>query len=229
VQAEDGIGRRVLERALLDHQLGAAFLARGRQLLGGLEDELDRAGETIAQAGEDGRDGHQDGDVGVVAAGVHDAHVLAVPCRPLLRRERHVGALLDRQPVHVGAQGDHWPRQPAAQHADDAGDRDLRADVVEAELLQVGGDDRGGADLAVAELRVRMQVAPPGDQLRFDRRHGGVDLGGESVHGNASGGHGVSWSDRPIVSGRAARSGGSRRRRDQPASVHSPGWLGRAP
>ncbi len=208
--------------------LRAAFLAGGRQLLGGLEDELHRAGEAIAQAGEDGRNAHQDGDVGVVAAGVHDADVLAVPGRPLLRRERHVGAFLDRQAVHVGAQGDHRPGQLAAQQADDAGDRDLGAHVVEAELAQVSGDDGGGADLAVAELGVRVNVAPPGDQLRFDRRHGGIDLGGESVHGNAGGGHGVSWGDAPIVSGRATRSGASVPGLFQPASVHSPGWLGRA-
>ena len=107
--------------------------------------------------------------------------------------------------------------------------RDLGAHVVEAELAQVGGDDGGGADLAVAELGVRVQVAPPGDQLRFDRRHGGIDLGGESVHGNAGGGHGVSWGDatdclRPGDEPRPRRPGPG-----QPASVHSPGWLGRAP
>ena len=87
---------------------------------------------------------------------------------------------------------------------------------------------RGGADLAVAELGVRVQVAPPGDQLRLDRGDGGIDLGGESVHGNAGGGHGVSWGDGPIVSGRAT-SPAAVAGPGQPASVHSPGWLGRAP
>ena len=192
VQAEDRARRRVLERALGDHQLRAAFLARGRQLLGRLEDELDRAGEAVAQAGENARHAHQDRDVGVVAAGMHDADRLAVPGRLHLRRERHVGAFGDRQAVHVGTQRHHRAGPRALEQADDAGVGDLGADLVEAELAQVRGDDARGAELAVAELGVGVQIASPGDHLRLDAGDRRVDRGGEAVRSNAGVGHGGS-------------------------------------
>ncbi len=135
----------------------------------------------VAQAGEHARHAHQDRDVGVVAAGVHDADGLAVPGRLHLRGERHVGAFGHRQAVHVGTQRHHRSRLRALEQADDAGDRDLGPDLVEAELAQMRGDDAGGAELAVAEFGVGVQVAPPGDhvgldagcRLRRSRRRGG--------------------------------------------------------
>ena len=114
--------------------------------------------------------------------------------------------------------------------ADHAGDRDLGAHLVEAERAQVGGDDAGGAHLAVAELGMGVQVAPPGDQLRLDGRDRGIDLGAESVgviHGDGMGGHGVLLERSAIVSGRAAPPAPAAA---QPCdSSHRPGWLGRAP
>jgi hypothetical protein len=173
--------------AFLDHQLGAAFLARRRHLLGRLEDELHGAAQALAQAGEDARHAHQHGDVGVVAAGMHDADVLAVPDRADLGGEGHVGALLHRQAVHVGTQGDHRAREAAVEHADDAGDRHLGPHLVEAERAQVRRDDAGGAELAVAELGVGVEVAPPGEDLRLQGGRLLVDGRGKAAGFDAAG------------------------------------------
>ena len=199
VQAEDRIGRRVLERALLDHELRAAFFAFGRQLLGRLEDELHAARELLAQAGQHRGHRHQDGDVTVVPAGMHHAHGLAVPFGLDLRGEGHVDALLHGQAVHVGPQRNHGAGQLALQQADDTGHRNLGAHVVEAERAQVRGDDAGGAELAVAELGVRVQVTAPLDHAWLESGGGGIDGrvqragdGGGCGHGRSSG---RSWRD----------------------------------
>jgi hypothetical protein len=168
VQAEDRLRHRVLERALRDHQLRAAVLAFGRHLLGRLEDELHRAVQLRAQADQDLGDAHQDRDVAVVATGVHHADVLAVPGRARLRRERQVDVLGHRQRVHVGTKRDDRPRESALQQADHAGVCNPAAHLVEAEVAQVRLDDGGGAELAVAELGVRVQVTPPGDDPSLD-------------------------------------------------------------
>ena len=181
-------GAGCLERALLDHELRAAFLALRRHLLGGLEDELHRPRELRAQPGEDRRHGHQDRDVRVVAAGVHDADRFAVPGRALLRCERQVCLLLDRKGVHVGAQRDDRAGQGTAQQADDTGHADFGTHLVEPEGAQMRSDDSRGPELAVAELGVGMDVAPPRDQLRLDGGDGGIDPGGERVDGRARGG-----------------------------------------
>ena len=49
----------------------------GRAFLGRLEDELDAAGQLVLHAGQHFGGGHQDGGMGVVAAGVHHVHFLA--------------------------------------------------------------------------------------------------------------------------------------------------------
>ena len=192
VQAEHRLRHRLLERALGDHHLRAALLALGRQLLGRLEDELDRAAQLAAQPGEHLGHAHQDGDVGVVAAGVHDADRLAVPLRLHLRGEREVDLLGHRQRVHVGAQRHHRAGQRALQQADHAGVGDAGAHLVEAEPLQVLGDDAGGAELAVAELGVGMDVASPGDHPALDLLGGGVDLVGERRGGDGGFEHEIS-------------------------------------
>ena len=56
---------------------------------------------------------HEDGDVVVVAAGMHDADLPTVVQRPLAGRERQVDLFGDRQRVHVGAQRHHRPGPPA--------------------------------------------------------------------------------------------------------------------
>ncbi len=181
MQAEDRAGHRVLQRALGDHHLGAALLAFRRHLLGRLEDELHGPAQLRAHAGQDRGHAQQDGHVAVVAAGVHHAHLLAVPRRAHLRREGQVHLLGHRQRVHVGAQRDRRAGQGTLQHPDDAGVRHAGTHGVEAQRLQVRLHDACGAELAVAQLGVLVQVAPPGDDLGFDGLGRAVDAGGEGT------------------------------------------------
>jgi len=81
VQAEDRLGRRIVQFAL------------GRTFLGRLEDELDRSRNLLAHVGEHFGRAHQDGDVSVVAAGVHDRNLLPVELTHGLRSERHARLL----------------------------------------------------------------------------------------------------------------------------------------
>ena len=55
------------------------------------------------------------------------------------------------------------------------------AHLVQAQRAQVIGDHAGGAELAVAEFGVLMQVAPPGDDGGFDAHHRLVDGGGDGT------------------------------------------------
>ena len=75
MQAVDDVGRRVVEGSLLEHQRRAPTLAGRRPLLGGLEEKDHAAGQLFAEAREDLGDTHQDGRVGVVAAGMHHPDV----------------------------------------------------------------------------------------------------------------------------------------------------------
>jgi hypothetical protein len=143
---------RVVHATLLDHQLGAAFLAERRRLLGRLEDELDGALQLVAHRRQDLGDAHQDRDVRVVTARVHHAGFRAVPHRADRALERDVGLFGDRQRVHVGAQRNAWSRLPTLQHADDAGVGDLLLHFIESEPLQVRGNQLRGLEFAVAEL-----------------------------------------------------------------------------
>ncbi len=52
---------------------------------------------------------------------------------------------------------------------------DARPDL-EAQGPQVVRHDLGGPHLAIRELRMRVNVAPPGDDLRFDLGGAAVDL-----------------------------------------------------
>ena len=115
----------------------------------------------------------------VVAARVHHADLLAVPGRAHLRGERHVDVLGDRQRIHVGAQRDDRARERALQQSDDTGVGDAALHLVEADRAQVGLHDVGGAELAVAELGMRMQVTPPRDHAGLDRDCCRIDLFGQ--------------------------------------------------
>ena len=67
-----------LEQALFEHQFRTAFFPGRCSLFRGLKDEEDVAVEFIAHSRENLGRSHQHGDMGVVAAGVHDANVLPV-------------------------------------------------------------------------------------------------------------------------------------------------------
>ncbi len=53
--------------------------------------------------------------------------------------------------------------------------RDLLLHGIEAERAQVIGDDLRGARLAIAELGILVEVAPPGDDARLDLVRRGED------------------------------------------------------
>ena len=71
-----------------DHLGRAPGLTGRRAFLGRLEDELDGARQLGANAGQHFGHSHQHRHVGIVSAGVHHAHVLAVVGRSRRRPER---------------------------------------------------------------------------------------------------------------------------------------------
>ena len=103
MQPEHRVGLEPVEEPLAHHHRRAAVFTLGRALLGRLEDEHHLSGEFVAHAGENLGHAHQDRDVRVVSACVHDAGRLSTELGRDLRRERHVRALGDGQCVHVGA------------------------------------------------------------------------------------------------------------------------------
>ena len=80
------------------------------------------------------------------------------------------GLLMDRQRVHVGADGDGGAGPAALDGADHAGAADAGA-VRDAQPRQFGGDDAGGAHLLEGQFGMRMDVAADRHQPRLDRRH----------------------------------------------------------
>ena len=153
VGGHDGVDVRVLHDAGLDHGASAAHWGL---LLARLEDELYSAGQLVAHAAEHLGRGEQHGDVRVVAAGVHDAVVLAC--------EGQAGLLLDGQSVDVRADGDALAGLGALDDGDRAGgQRALNA--VAAEALEELYYLLRRAELVVAQLRMGVEIAPPGEHL----------------------------------------------------------------
>ena len=69
----------VVERPFGDHAFGAGDpLGDRHPLFGRLEEQHDLARQAVAQAGQDLGGGEQHRGVGVVAAGVHHRHALAL-------------------------------------------------------------------------------------------------------------------------------------------------------
>ncbi len=91
----------------------------------------------------------------------------ACMCSARARAVRNVVLLVDRQPVHVGAQHDRLAGPRAVQHADDAGLPDPGVHL-EPQRAQPLGDDAGGAVLFEAQLGVLVQIAPGCDDLGRD-------------------------------------------------------------
>ena len=178
VQRETRIHRRVGEHSFLHHQLRSALLTLRRTFLGGLEHELHRPRELGADACEHLGHPHQDRDVRVVPAGVHDPHLSAVVAALRGGGKRKLHPFRDRQRVHVGAQEHDWPRFAALQESDHAGMRDTGRDV-DAERSEMIGDELRGAHLTVAQLRMLMNVTPPCHDLRLDGADPRLYLGGE--------------------------------------------------
>ena len=199
VQAEHRLGFEVAEEALLQHFLGAALLAVRRAFLGRLEDEQYFARQVGLHRHHRFGHAHQGRGVGVVAAGVHHADGLAAEGRGDLGRERQRVAFGHRQRVHVGADRDARAGLAALEHRDHAGGGDAGLHV-QAERAQVVGDEFRCAYFAVAEFRVLVDVAAPGQHFRaepfglgahFGPRHvGGVRERRAERAGEARGGEG---------------------------------------
>ena len=133
-----------------------ARAAAGGLLLGGLEDELHRTGQLLPHAAQQLRRREQHGDVRVMAAGVHDARVFA--------GKGQAGGLGDGQGVYVRAQGDAFAGLSALYESDRAGGQGA-LHAVAAEALKELHYLFSGPELVVAQLRVGVEVAPPGEHL----------------------------------------------------------------
>ena len=124
VHREDRVARKALEQPLLDHQPRTA-----RVLFGGLEDQVQRAGEA-ARFGQMPGGCQQHRGVPVMAAGMH--HAIMGACPGL------AGGFLQRQGVHVGAQAQAPRTVATAQGADDTGRSQAAMDLITPGLQAVG-------------------------------------------------------------------------------------------
>ena len=142
-----------VQQAVPDELLGT-----GTHFLGGLEEEPDGAAEVGFFCGEDLGRSQQAGGVGVVAAGVHDAHVLGLVLG-------HMG-LGDGQRVDVGAENDHALAGLAAlQFGIHAG---LAAAFVrDRQLVQLFFDPLCGPELMQADFRVGVELPPHRNDIFF--------------------------------------------------------------
>lgn len=166
VLAEDGVHMGILHDARL-HQLPCAA---GHQILAGLKDQLDGAGEPVTEVAQRPGRAQQHGGMQVVAAGVHLALVLA--------GEGHAALLVDGQGVDVGAERHALAGAFLAVDQRHHGGGQGLLDLVHAHLLQLRADEGRGAYLLHARLGVGMDVAADGHQLvkntickRPDLRH----------------------------------------------------------
>ena len=196
VHAVDGLGREALEQPFLHHGLATA-----EAFLGGLEDEIDRAGK-VAGLGQVSRRTQQHRRVPIMAAGVHGAVV-----------GRAVGDVVpfeDRQRVHVGAERDGALARRAFQDAHHAG---LREPAMHrnAEGLEFLGHDGCGALLLETQFRMSVDIAPP-------RRHIVVDRGNAVDDGH---GGSLPVSDRKVQGKGAARRNAPTRRPVSPCGYYS--------
>ena len=180
VHGKDSVGFRFLEQTFLEHEFRSPALAAGwsnqaRTLLRGLENKHHRAGQVVLQTRQHLRGCHEHGGMRVVPAGVHDRDLLSEIVGRFSGGEGQPLWLLNGKRIHVGAQGDGATRFSALQNADDAGPRHAGANF-QIEAAQVIRDELRGPFLLVAELRMLVNVPPPGDQLLFDGRGPLADL-----------------------------------------------------
>ena len=78
VQAEDHVRARIFKGAFHQHQFCATHGAIGCSFLCRLENKLNGSGQLISHARKHFGDAHQDGDVVVVTAGVHNADLTSL-------------------------------------------------------------------------------------------------------------------------------------------------------
>ncbi len=113
-----------------------------------------------------------DGDVDIVAAGVHHTRVLRLP--------GHIHRLVDGQRVDVGAPGNHRARFATFEDGDHSVAGDPGSGFI-AHLAQAARDLRTGRYLSIGELGMDVEPAPAFHQRLEELIRGGVD----PVHGGA--------------------------------------------
>src|SRR5262245_34538443 len=177
MQAEYNVRFWILERPFFEHQFGAALFARGRAFFGGLENKLDGSGKLIFHARENLRYAHKDRNVVVVTARMHHSDFLAVVIGFHFRSERQIDLLCNWQGIHIGAKCYHLARLGPSQDSNYAGVSDACFDF-NFETPQVFRNQRGGTCLAITQLRMLMDITPPGDDLAFDLFGTSVDFAG---------------------------------------------------
>ncbi len=177
MQAENRLGSvGTIQDTFLDHHYRTPVFAGRRAFLGRLEDELDGSRQHLPVIRQDFGGTHEHGDVGVMAARVHDRDILSVVFATCPGGKRNTGTLEHRQAIHIGPQGNHRTRFAAHQRADHAGVCNAGLHLVEAEISQVPGDFRCRLELTIREFRILMDIAPPFDDFRFYGRKGIIQI-----------------------------------------------------
>ena len=172
MQAKYRIGLGRFHHAFLHHHLRTpGVLAVGDKVAGAffgrLEIKHHGAGQALAHPGENLRSAQQDSGMGVVAAGVHHVDFFAQVGALGFGGEGQVGHFLDRQRIHVCAQGHGRAGQGAFQDGDDAsaGHPGLH---LKAEFAQLFGDQLGGAGFGIAQFRMGVDIAAGFQQAGFE-------------------------------------------------------------
>ncbi len=145
----------LVQDAELDHEFGAAHGSGGQTFFGGLQDKPKTAGQVFPELGEQFGGAQGDGQVKIVAAGMHDAGVLGGP--GFVRRFR------DGQGVHIGPPGNGG----AGPGADEVGDDAVAGDAGLHCQTQSRPDNR----------RLPGRCAPPGWKVRDAGENPGGDAG----------------------------------------------------
>ena len=148
---------RVFQHALRYHAPRTAT-----PFLGWLEAEDYCAGNLLAVPHEHARRREQDRGVRIVPTGVHRVRGLALVLNVVL--------FLDGQRVHIGAQEQRLSRLATTQDALHARDGDAGMHLIYSERTQPLRDDTACTHLLKPHLRVHVEIAPRGDQLRFPLR-----------------------------------------------------------
>jgi len=153
IRHRDPVARRLI-KAIVDHRLRAR-----PALLGGLENQHQRARPALARRVQGFRGSQQARDVHVVAAGVHHGLLDAVGVgHAFLAGVRQAGAFFDREGVEIGAQQDGWAGA-IAEDGRDAVAANVGFDVeVAGDALELGDAAGGGFFFLVGELWVGVEV-----------------------------------------------------------------------
>jgi len=180
MHAEDGFDLGRIQGAVADHRLranqgvGRELVHICRAFFRRLEQEHHRARHLVAMFGEHFGGAQQHGGVGVMPTGVHHRHGFAQANAGSLAGKGQAGHLLDGQCVHVGPQGHYRARQAALEHGDHAGFAHLGTHL-QAQGLELLGDQGGGLELLIAHFRVLVNGVAQVDHLRIDRSDGRVN------------------------------------------------------